>query len=132
MKGIHLGRYEGKTTQAIAEVRRLGAIGGNRVLLVTVSRKEGDKIFQAQKAKGEPILRPISIEQLLKRNPLRCSGITHVVIDGMDRWLHRYLAEHRILLAGLTINDEPAPAPAPAPLTMSQAFGPVDDDDKGT
>ena len=62
MKGIHLGRYEGKTTQAIAEVRRLGAIGGNRVLLVTVSRKEGDKIFQAQKAKGEPILRPISIE----------------------------------------------------------------------
>ena len=102
MKIISAPRLAGKTTRAIALVKRLNDIEGNKAVLVTVSRKEGEKLHKQHGLKH----RPLSIRQMLDRRDLNGTDITHVVIDGLDRWLHRHLADPRIALAGVTINED--------------------------
>ena len=117
MQIISAPRYAGKTTRAIDLVRRLNDIEGNKAVLVTVNRKEGE-ILHAQYILKHP---PISIDDMLSRS-LRGQGITHVVIDGLDRWLHRHLESRDIVLAGLTINeDTQMPAPALARVARRRA-----------
>ena len=102
MKIISAPRLAGKTTRAIALVKRLNDIEGNKAILVTGSLKVGDNLYRQHGLKH----RPFSIQQLLDRRDLNGTDITHVVIDGLDRWLHRHLADPRIALAGVTINED--------------------------
>ena len=102
MKIISAPRYAGKTTRAVALVKRLNDIEGNKAILVTISLKEGDKLYTQHGLKH----RPVSIQQMLNRRGLRGYGITHAVIDGLDHWLHCHLADPGITLAGITINED--------------------------